>query len=61
MNGKPLPENSKEMKAMVTYMYWLAQGIPVGAKVEGASLAKIDRKLVMNQAADPKKGEAVYK
>ncbi len=61
MNGKPLPESGKEMKAMVAYMYWLSQGIPIGAKVEGSGLAKIDRKVVMNQTADPKKGEVVYK
>jgi len=33
-------------------LYCLAQGIPIGAKVEGVTLAKIDRKVVMNQAAD---------
>ncbi|WP_060826747.1 c-type cytochrome [Sulfurospirillum cavolei] len=60
MNGKPLPENSKEMKAMTAYMYWLSQGIPVGAKVEGSSLMKIDRKIIMSRAADPIKGEKVY-
>lgn len=60
MNGKPLPENSKEMKAMVSYMYWLAQGVPVGAKVEGTSLPKVDRKIIMNRAADPIKGKKVY-
>lgn len=61
MNGKPLPVNSKEMKAMVTYMYWLSQGIPVGAKVEGAEFPQVNRKMIMTQAADPVKGEAVYK
>lgn len=61
MNGKPLPENSKEMKAMVAYMYWLAQGVPVGAKVEGSSLTKVNRKIIMNRAADPIAGEKVYK
>ncbi len=61
MNGKPLPENSKEMKAMVAYMYWLSQGIPVGAKVEGSSLRKVDRKMIMSRAADPIAGEKVYK
>lgn len=61
MNGKSLPENGKEMRAIVTYMYWLAQGIPVGAKVEGAEFPQVNRKMVMSQAADPIKGEKVYK
>ncbi len=61
MNGKPLPENGKEMKAMVAYMYWLAQGVPIGAKVEGSSLTKVDRKMIMSRAADPIAGEKVYK
>ncbi|AHJ11619.1 c-type cytochrome [Sulfurospirillum multivorans] len=61
MNGKPLPENSKEMKAMVSYMYWLGQGVPIGAKVEGVSLVKVDRKIIMSRAADPIAGEKVYK
>jgi thiosulfate dehydrogenase len=61
MNGKPLLDNSKEMKAMVSYMHWLAQGVPVGAKVEGTSLTKVDRKMVMSRAADPIAGEKVYK
>ena len=32
MNGKPLPNSNKEMKAMEAYIYWLSQGVPVGAK-----------------------------
>ncbi len=61
MNGKPLPENSKEMRAIVTYMYWLGQGIPLGAKVEGAEFPQVERKMIMSRAADPVAGEKVYK
>ncbi|EGD3151491.1 hypothetical protein H8C94_001726 [Campylobacter jejuni] len=46
-----------EMKAMLTYMQWLSQGVPVGAKIEGQGLKKIDFIL---RAADPKKGKAIY-
>ncbi|HJE03570.1 c-type cytochrome [Aliarcobacter thereius] len=62
MNGKPLPIQSKEMKAMEAYMFWLSQGVPVGAanKLEGRGLHKIDRKMIKNQAADPVKGKVVY-
>ena len=57
LNGKPLPNNSVEMKAMVTYMQWLSQGIPVGAKVEGQGLVDIP---YLDRAADPELGEEVY-
>lgn len=61
MNGKSLPEDGKEMRAIVTYLSWLGQGIPLGAKVEGAEFPQVDRKMIMNRAADPIAGEKVYK
>lgn len=57
MNGKPLPFNSKEMKAMVAYMHFLSQGVPVGSNIKGQGLPKIE---YLNRAADPKKGKVVY-
>jgi thiosulfate dehydrogenase len=61
MNGYPLPAEGKEMKAFKAYMHWLSQGIPVGgAKMEGRSLHKIDRKMIKQNKADVKNGEKVY-
>lgn len=62
MNGKPLPVHSKEMRAMEAYMFWLSQGVPVGAanKLQGRGLHKVDRKMIKKQAADPEKGRLVY-
>lgn len=60
MNGRALPEDGKEMRAIVTYMHWLAQGIPVGAKVSGAEFPQVDRKMIMSRAADPIAGKKVY-
>ena len=60
MNGKPLQESSKEMKAMEAYIYWLSQGVPIGAKVEGIGLAEVNRKMIQTTKADPVKGKAVY-
>lgn len=57
MNGKPIPDNSKEMKAIVAYMKWLSVGVPVGANVEGQGLAKVK---LLDRAANPKKGEKIY-
>lgn len=60
MNGKALPEDGKEMRAIVTYMHWLSQGVPVGAKVSGAEFPQVDRKMIMSRAADPIAGKKVY-
>lgn len=57
LNGKPLPINSKEMKAMITYMHWLSQEIPVGAHIAGEGLIKI---AYLDRAADPKKGKVIF-
>lgn len=38
MAGKPLPLDSREMKAYLTYMHFLSQDVPVGGKVEGQGL-----------------------
>lgn len=35
LDGKPLPRDGKEMTALVTYMAWLSEGIPIGASVRG--------------------------
>lgn len=32
MNGKPLPYNSDEMRAMVAYLTYISQGVPTGIK-----------------------------
>lgn len=52
MNGKRMPSDTPGMKAMLTYMQWLSQEVPVGAKIEGQGLKKIDFIL---RADDPKK------
>lgn len=33
MNGHPLPEESKEMTAIVTYYQWISKGLPVYAEI----------------------------
>lgn len=60
MNGKALPTSSKEMKAFEAYMYWLSQGVPLGAKVEGTSLYDVNRKMIQTTKADTVKGKVVY-
>ncbi|MHB9013338.1 MAG: c-type cytochrome [Ignavibacteriaceae bacterium] len=33
MNGKPLPSDSKEMTAIVTYYQWISNGLPIYANI----------------------------
>ncbi len=55
MNGKPLPPDSEEMKAMLAYMQWLTDGFP--KKIVGTGSTGIE---VPDRAVDLKQGEAVY-
>ena len=57
-SGKHLPLDSKEMLAMLSYMKWLGEKVPVNEHVEGDGPLKID---FPTRAADPAKGELVYK
>jgi thiosulfate dehydrogenase len=57
MNGKPLPFDSKEMKAYATYIHFLSKGVPVGTSVEGQGLPKF---AAPDRASDIVAGEKVY-
>ena len=57
MNGRKLPLDGAEMKAMMAYLHFLSTGIPVGAKLEGSGTLKL-KPLV--RAADPAGGKLVY-
>ena len=56
MNGKAVPADSPEMKAMLAYFEWLSQGLPPKTKMVGRGNGKIDSNLV----PDPVKGKAIY-
>ncbi len=57
MNGQPLPDDSREMIALLSYMRWLSIGVPVGAKLAGAKTLPIKEP---NRAADPARGGLIY-
>jgi thiosulfate dehydrogenase len=57
MNGRPLPLDSREMKAFSSYMRWLSTGIPDGAKLHGAGTLRIKEP---DRAADPGRGAEIY-
>jgi len=56
MNGKALAYDSTEMNAILMYMKWLSNGVPVGTAVTGRGMGKVDSKLKPNLA----RGEKIY-
>lgn len=57
MNGRKLPVDSEEMKAMVTYLHFLSSGVAVGDKVDGGGVLRLK---LLDRAADPVAGKQVY-
>ncbi len=41
MNGTPPPANSKELKALMSYAYWMAEGAPTGVDLPGRGYPKL--------------------
>lgn len=48
MNGKPLPVDSADMKAMVAYFDWMKRETKPGDKVAGRGVGKIDQSIKPN-------------
>lgn len=57
MNGRPLPLDSREMKAFTAYIAYLSTGVPMGAVVEGTGTLQSK---VPNRRADTAAGAQVY-
>ena len=57
MNGRALPLDSREMKAVSSYMRWLSTGIPAGARLIGAGTMQIKEP---DRAADFTRGAQTY-
>jgi thiosulfate dehydrogenase len=58
MNGRLLPIESREMKALVGFMRWLSNGVPAGARLVGAGTLRIKEP---PRAADLGRGAEVYR
>lgn len=56
MNGEALPADSPDMTAIVAYMTWLSQGVPVGVPIAGRGFTRIANP----PTPDPVRGEALY-
>ncbi|MGM0580876.1 MAG: c-type cytochrome [Bacteroidota bacterium] len=57
MNGKPLPKDSKEMKAIIEYMTWLSNDVPEDMRKLYKGYPKIN---IPNERADTIQGRILY-
>ena len=57
LNGQALNNNSKEMKAIVSYIKWLGIDIAKKTKPKGSGIMQLP---FLSRAADPNKGKYVY-
>ena len=57
LNGRALPPDGREMKAMVSYLQFLSTGVAVGRSVEGRGTPALP---LLDRAADVARGRAVY-
>ncbi|MEY4880031.1 MAG: hypothetical protein RJB62_1500 [Pseudomonadota bacterium] len=57
MNGRALPVDGKEMKAILAYIQFLSTGIPIGEQIEGRGSPDMP---FLERAADTVRGESVY-
>jgi thiosulfate dehydrogenase len=57
MNGRPLPNQSPEMRALVAYVKFLSTGVPAGQELPGLGVGKMPE---LDRPADPARGAAAY-
>lgn len=57
MNGKVPAADSKELKALMSYAYWLAQGAPTGVDLPGRGYPKLAKP---DKAPDYGRGEKIF-
>lgn len=57
LNGIKLEDSSLEMRAIIAYFRWLGKDVKKGEVPEGSGITSLP---LLNRAADPEKGRAVY-
>jgi thiosulfate dehydrogenase len=57
MNGRSLPESGPEMKAMLTYIRYVSDGVPIGTPPVGRGVPALQ---LPGQASDPRRGAKVF-
>lgn len=57
LNGQALPENSREMQAIVAYIQWLGKAVPKKEAPNGSGIYQLP---YLSRAASPANGKKVY-
>jgi thiosulfate dehydrogenase len=57
LNGNALPNDSREMKAMVAYIKWVGSNVSKGESPKGVGLVEVG---FLDRPADPAKGRLLY-
>ena len=57
MNGRPLPEDGPEMRALMAYLAFLSSGLQAGQVLDGYGVGELAE---LARAADPRRGLGVY-
>jgi len=57
MNGRALPNDAPEMRALVAYVEFLSTGVPKGEQLPGLGAGKMKE---LSRPADPVRGKAVF-
>jgi thiosulfate dehydrogenase len=57
MNGRPLPNEAPEMRALVAYVAFLSTGVAGGQRLPGLGSGNMPE---LDRAADPKRGQVLY-
>ncbi len=58
MNGHVMPPDSKEMKALISYLDWLGRYSPDDGKIEGQGFLKVE---IPNRPVNLENGAAIFK
>ena len=57
MNGRPMPNDSPEMQAIVAYIKFLSTGVAPGEVLSGLGVGRMPE---LDRAADPARGKTIY-
>jgi len=57
MNGRAMPDDAPEMRALAAYVEFLSTGVPKGEQLPGLGAGKMKE---LSRPADPVRGRAVY-
>lgn len=57
LNGKRMPEKSREMTDIVNYMTWLSRGYATGQDVKGSGMPKLE----LSRAPDLERGKEIFR